>query len=51
MDIAYGHRIVDNGDPYLRMADRTAKIALELGNLGTHAVDIFPFCEITDSDF
>ncbi|KAJ3492023.1 hypothetical protein NLI96_g261 [Meripilus lineatus] len=43
MDIAYGHRIVDNGDPYLRMADRTAKIALELGNLGTHAVDIFPF--------
>lgn len=44
MEIGYGHQIVSNDDPYLKMADDASRATAESGPIGGTPVDLFPIC-------
>lgn len=43
MYVAYGHRIVSNDDPYLKIAEDVNHLATHSGPIGGTPVDMFPF--------
>ena len=44
MEIAYGHRIIADNDPYLQMVNHGTQVVADSGNLGVNILDIFPIC-------
>ncbi|KAJ3492019.1 hypothetical protein NLI96_g265 [Meripilus lineatus] len=42
VEIAYGHRIIADNDPYLQMVNHGTQVVADSGNLGVNILDIFP---------
>lgn len=51
IDIGYGHQVVANDDPYLKLAEDVCLAATECGPPGATAVDLFPFLRYFPSWF
>ncbi|KAG5645999.1 hypothetical protein DXG03_004601 [Asterophora parasitica] len=43
IEITFGHRIIADDDPYLKLADEFARSSTQTGPPGGTAVDLFPF--------
>lgn len=50
VELDYGHRILDDDDPYILLTEEINRMAQLLGQAGSHPVDIFPFCALDSSD-
>ncbi|KAG5729423.1 O-methylsterigmatocystin oxidoreductase [Termitomyces sp. T112] len=51
IQICYGHQIVSNDDPYLKIAEECCRIAKEVGPPSTTPVDLFPILRYFPSWF
>ena len=49
VELDYGHRILDDDDPYISLTEEINRLAQLLGRAGSHPVDIFPFCTLDSS--
>lgn len=45
MEIAYGHHITSEDDPFLRMAEKINELTAGVGPQGSNIVDLFPIRE------
>lgn len=46
-EMAYGHQVVSDDDPYLHIADRLNSMIAGVGAQGSNMVDLFPICTPT----
>lgn len=47
MEITYGHRIVSDDDPYIKIAEGVNHISTQSGTPGMTPVDIFPLRKLS----
>jgi hypothetical protein len=45
MEVAYGHQIISDGDPYVKISHDTGDAVQNAGSPGSTPVDFFPFRE------
>ncbi len=45
MEVSYGHTVTSGDDDFVRMADEVGAEILEIGEVGSTLVDLFPIGE------
>lgn len=50
LDIAYGHKVESDNDPYLGYIEMLGRAVAGAGVPGVSAVDLFPFCRYREPE-
>lgn len=50
VELDYGHRIIDDDDPYVSHTKEINRMVQLVGQAGSHPIDIFPFCTRNSSN-